>query len=393
MKISPTSANGIGRPDTNILVVNTGSTSVKLALYESTPGPALTIEAPAWSAEIAAADLGRDRVAGIELALRAAPISLVSIDLVGHRIVHGADRFVAPVVIDTEVESAIAEIAEFAPLHNQAGLDGIAAARRVVQPHVRHVAVFDTAFHQSMPAAAYAYGGPHAWLTQGYRRFGFHGISHEWAARRAAELLRRPLVELRLITCHLGGGCSITAVDRGRSVDTTMGFTPLDGLVMATRAGSVDPGLLMHLLRHGSTPDELETILQRDSGLLGLSGVSGDLRNVIAARDDGNERARLAVDVFVHRIASGVGAMMAALDRVDALVFTGGIGQHSAEVRSLVASRFAFIGAQINSDDNRHITGDVDVSAAGARVAILVVKSQEELAIGRAASELALALA
>ena len=393
MKISPTSATGIGRPDTNILVVNTGSTSVKLALYESIPGPTLTSEAPAWSAEIAAADLGRDRVAGIELTLRAAPISLVSIDLVGHRIVHGADRFVAPVVIDTEVEAAIAEIAEFAPLHNQAGLDGIAAARRVVQPHVRHVAVFDTAFHQSMPAAAYAYGGPHAWLAQGYRRFGFHGISHEWAAHRAAHLLRRSLRELRLITCHLGGGCSITAVDRGRSVDTTMGFTPLDGLVMATRAGSVDPGLLLHLLRHGSTPDELETILQRDSGLLGLSGVSGDLRDVIAARDAGDERARLAVDVFVHRIASGVGAMMAALDRVDALVFTGGIGQHSAEVRSLVASRFAFIGAQINSDDNRRVASDVDVSAAGASVAILVVKSREELAIARAAGALALALA
>ena len=393
MKISPTSATGIGRPDTNILVVNTGSTSVKLALYDSIPGPTLTIEAPAWSAEIAAADLGRDRVAGIELTLRAAPISLVSIDLVGHRIVHGADRFVAPVVIDTEVEAAIAEIAEFAPLHNQAGLDGIAAARRVVQPHVRHVAVFDTAFHQSMPAAAYAYGGPHAWLAQGYRRFGFHGISHEWAAHRAAHLLRRSLRELRLVTCHLGGGCSITAVDRGRSVDTTMGFTPLDGLVMATRAGSVDPGLLLHLLRQGSTPDELETILQRDSGLLGLSGVSGDLRDVIAARDAGDERARLAVDVFVHRIASGVGAMMAALDRVDALVFTGGIGQHSAEVRSLVASRFAFIGAQINSDDNRRVASDVDVSAAGASVAILVVKSQEELAIARAASALALPLA
>ena len=366
---------------------------MKLALYGSIPIPALTIDAPAWSTEIAAADLGRDRVGAMELALRAAPISLGSVDLVGHRIVHGADRFVAPVVIDAEVESAIAEIAEFAPLHNQAGLDGIAAARRVVQPHVRHVAVFDTAFHQSMPAAAYAYGGPHAWLEQGYRRYGFHGISHEWAAQRAAALLRRPLSELRLITCHLGGGCSITAVDRGRSVDTTMGFTPLDGLVMATRAGSVDPGLLLHLLRHGSTPDDLETTLQRDSGLFGLSGVSGDLRDVIAARDGGNDRARLAVEVFVHRIASGVGAMMAALDRVDALVFTGGIGQHSAEVRSRVVSRFAFIGAQINSDDNRHVTGDVDVSAAGAPVAVVVVKSREELAIGRAASALALALA
>jgi acetate kinase len=205
--------------------------------------------------------------------------------------------------------------------------------------------VFDTAFHHTMPSFATAYGGPSSWLERGLRRYGFHGISHERAAQQAALQLGQPVDGVRLVTCHLGGGCSITAVDRGRSVDTTMGFTPLDGLVMATRAGSVDPGLLVHLLRTGTSVDELDHLLEHASGLLGLSGVSADLRVVMAARDAGDEQARLAVDVFVHRVTTGVGAMIGALGRPDAIVFTGGIGEGSAEVRDRVAERFSWTGA------------------------------------------------
>ena len=365
-------------------MVNTGSTSVKMAVYSAAQTHSVSSDAR-WSATSTLAIRGEDRVAGIEQMLRDAPVALDSVGVVGHRIVHGADRFAGPVVIDDPVLGEIAALAKFAPLHNQIALDGIAAARRVVAGGVTHVAVFDTSFHRTMPTATVAYGGPHAWVAQGLRRYGFHGISHEWAAQRCAALIQRPLTDLRLVTCHLGGGCSITAVDGGRSVDTTMGFTPLDGVVMATRSGSVDPGLLIHLLRTGTTVDTLEEILERQSGLLGLSGVSADLRNVVTARDQGNEQARLAIDVFVHRVAAGVGSMVAALGGIDALVFTGGIGEHSGEIRSRVGERFRFLGARIDNDANIAVAGDTDVSAVDADVRVVVVASHEELAIARVA--------
>ena len=368
-------------------MVNTGSTSVKVAVY-ATPQMDAGPSDARWAATSTIASGGgggEDHAASIEQLLRSAPIPLNSVGAVGHRIVHGADRFNGPVLIDDAVLDEIAALAKRAPLHNQVGLDGIAAARRVVASNVPHVAVFDTAFHRTMPAATVAYGGPYTWVAQGLRRFGFHGISHEWAAQRCAALIQRPLTELRLVTCHLGGGCSIAAIDGGRSVDTTMGFTPLDGVVMATRSGSVDPGLLIHLLRTGTSVDNLEEILERQSGLLGLSGVSADLRDVVAARDQGNEQARLAIDVFVHRVAAGVGSMVAALGGIDALVFTGGIGEHSDEIRSRVTARFIFLGAQIDDEANRGAVGDTDVSAADADVRVVVVASHEELAIARAA--------
>ena len=203
------------------------------------------------------------------------------------------------------------------------------------------------------PTPPRAYGGPHQWLDDGLRRYGFHGLSHEHATTRSAALLGRAPGDVRLVSCHLGGGSSIAAVDRGRSVDTTMGFTPLDGLVMATRAGAVDPGLLLHLLRHGTSVDELDDVLERRSGVFGLSGVSADLRLVIAARDGGDERARLAVDVFVHRLVTGIGAMIGALGGLDAIVFTGGIGEHSAEVRARAVAAFAWMGAVVDEDRER----------------------------------------
>ncbi len=343
-----------------VLVLNTGSTSVKLALVASDGS---TPDGVLWRAGLSGADLGGQPTEGIARALRTAP-HLAEVEVVGHRVVHGADRFTGPVRIDAVSEAAIAALIPWAPTHQRAALDGLAAARQVVGPEVAQVAVFDTTFHHTLPAAAAAFGGPHEWLAQGWKRYGFHGISHDAASREAAALLGRPREDVRLVTCHLGGGCSLAAVDRGRSVDTTMGFTPLDGLVMASRSGTVDPGLLIHLMRQGTSVDELTDLLEKRSGLLGLSGVSADLREVIAARDGGNELAALAVDVFVHRIAAGVAAMAASLGVVDAVVFTGGIGQHSVEIRDRVMARLPFLGAD---------------------VAVLVVPAREELAIAAAA--------
>ena len=360
-----------------ILVVNVGSTSVKLATFGSEVGR------PSWQLS---ADLTRGadgRIQDLVDAIQDCP-TLPEVRGVGHRIVHGGARFSAPTLIDDEVETAIAEAAEFAPLHNRAGLDGVAAARRVVGEQVAHVAVFDTAFHRSIPPAAAIYGGPYEWFERGLRRYGFHGISHEDAAHGAAGLLGRPVDDLRLLTCHLGGGCSIAAVDRGRSVDTTMGLTPLDGLVMATRAGSVDPGLILHLLREGASVEALDDTLEHRSGLVGLSGVSSDLREVVRARDSGNERATLAIDAFVHRAASNVGAMAAALGSVDGLVFTGGIGEHSAEVRARVVERVAFLGVAVADEANAECRGDAVISPPGASVAVVVVVAREEAAIARA---------
>jgi acetate kinase len=306
---------------------------------------------------------------------------LAQITAAAHRVVHGGSRFTGPAVIDSDVEAAIAAAAEYAPLHNQAGLDGVHAARRVLSAGIPQVAVFDTAFHHTIPLATAAYGGPFEWLEAGLRRYGFHGISHRYAAGAAARLLGRPVDELRLVTCHLGGGCSITAVDRGRSIDTTMGLTPLDGLIMTTRSGSVDPALVLHLIRGGATVDEVESVLEHQSGLAGLSGTSGDLREVIAARDDGSARAALAMDAFVHRIASGVGAMIAALGGLDGLVFTGGISENSPELRASVCRRFAFAGVHLDDAQNSAARPDAVLSRDGSPVAAVVIGAQEDQVI------------
>jgi acetate kinase len=319
----------------------------------------------------------------MQRALDGAAADLDRVRAAGHRIVHGGARFTDPVVVDDDVIGDIEALADLAPLHNQAGIDGIRAARGKL-PDVPHVACFDTAFHATMPDAARAFGGPRQWLDDGLRRYGFHGLSHEHATIRAAELLDRPPEDLRLVTCHLGGGCSLAAIHHGRSVDTTMGFTPLDGLVMATRSGSVDPGLLLHLLRQGTALDELDRTLERESGLLGLSGVSADLREVISARDAGDDRARLAVEVFVYRLVAGIGAMAAGMGGLDAIVFTGGIGEGSAEIRARTAGACSWLGARVDDEANRVAADDADISARGARVRALVVKAREDLVIARA---------
>ena len=303
----------------------------------------------------------------------------------GHRVVHGGERFTASVLVDDEVIAVIRSSSHLAPLHNPANLAGIEAVR-AARPDLPQVAVFDTAFHQTMPPGAYRYAVPEEWYTRyGVRRYGFHGTSYRFVSERAAVLLGRPLSELRLVIAHLGNGCSVAAVRDGVSVDTTMGLTPLEGLVMGTRSGDVDPGVFGFLAdRAGLTIDELNDALYTASGLQGLSGVSNDMRTVQAAAAEGDERARLALEVFVHRLAKAIAAMVVGLGRLDALVFTAGIGENSAFVRGQVLARLGFLGiaedAEANARHGRDTRGRI--SPDGLAVA-MVVPTDEELMIAR----------
>jgi len=309
----------------------------------------------------------------------------------GHRVVHGGERFTASVLVDDEVIAAIRSSSHLAPLHNPANLAGIEAVR-AVRPDLPQVAVFDTAFHQTMPPSAFRYAVPEEWYTRyGVRRYGFHGTSYRFVTERAAALLGRPLTELRLVAAHLGNGCSVAAVSDGASVDTTMGLTPLEGLVMGTRSGDVDPGLFGYLAdRAGLTIDELNDALYTASGLQGVSGVSNDMRTVEAAAAEGNERARLALEVFVHRLAKAIAGMAVGVERLDALVFTGGIGENSAFVRSQVLARLGFLGltedAEANARNGRGTRGRISLDGP---VVAMVVPTDEELMIARDTARLA----
>jgi acetate kinase len=374
-----------GAAAVNSLALNAGSSSLKAALYDVEPGAALAAPVdPVWRGQVDW-DPG-DGGAAAEALLSDLP---AGVEVVGHRIVHGGQRFSEPTPITGAVKAAVGSLSASAPLHNAAALEGVAAAEALFGPAVPQVGVFDTAFHAGLPAAAHAYAGPRDWLARGLRRFGFHGINHEYAAHRAARLLERPLDDLRLITCHLGSGCSLTAVDGGRSVDTTMGFTPLEGVVMGTRSGSLDPGLLLHLLQEGASVKELNTTLNHRSGLRGLSGRSGDLRAVLAARDRGDDAARLAIDVYVHRLCFHLGAMLGALGGLDAVVFTAGVGEHAAEIRAAALRPFAFLGLELDQERNSLAPPDCDIAADSSAVRIPVIRAQEEWAIARAAGDLA----
>jgi acetate kinase len=303
----------------------------------------------------------------------------------GHRVVHGGERFTASVLVDDEVIAAIRSFSHLAPLHNPANLDGIEAIR-AARPDLPQVAVFDTAFHHTMPPAAFRYAVPEEWYTRyGVRRYGFHGTSHRFVSQRAADLLGRPPAELRLVTAHLGNGCSLAAVRDGVSVDTTMGLTPLEGLVMGTRSGDVDPGIFGYLAgQAGLTVDQLTDTLNTASGLAGLSGVSNDMRTVQAAAAGGNQRARLALEVFVHRLAKAAAGMVVGLERLDALVFTGGIGEHSAEIRGQVLARLAFLGLAEDPGANaRHGRDTGGRISPDGPVLAMVVPTDEELMIAR----------
>lgn len=310
--------------------------------------------------------------------------SLAAIDGVGHRIVHGGEEYQSSTRVDEAVKEAIARLCAIAPIHNPAGLAGIEAIEQALGPEIPQVAVFDTAFHAQMPLEAALYPVPYAWSEQGIRRYGFHGISHQYCAQRAADLLERDLADLNLITCHLGSGCSLAAVQGGRSINTTMGLTPLEGLMMGTRSGTVDPGLLLHRLRQGDdTVESLDRALNKESGLLGISGVSSDLRQVTRAAEDGNERAQLAIAMYIHRLQVGIGAMLASLGGLDALVFTAGVGENSDLIRAKACEAFGFLGLQLDPAKNAARPVDADIAAAGSSVRVLVIHTQEDWAIAQ----------
>lgn len=353
-----------------LLIVNAGSSSLKLRLLGSDDAVVADRELPA--------DGGRFD----EDAAAAALAAMTGADAAGHRVVHGGGRHDA-VVVDREVEAELRSLAELAPLHQAPALAGIALVRREL-PELPSVACFDTAFHASLPPAASTYAIPREWREEhGARRYGFHGLSHAYAARRAAALLGRAPERFRAVTCHLGAGASLAAVRGGASVDTTMGFTPLEGLVMATRSGTVDPGLLLWLQeRTDLSASAMTEALERRSGLLALAG-SGDIRDVLTAIGAGDVEARQALDVYVHRLRAGIAAMTAAMDGTDAVVFTGGVGEHSHEVREEAARGLGFLGVAVDPGRNRALRGDGDVSARSARVRTLVVAAREDLEIAR----------
>jgi acetate kinase len=307
------------------------------------------------------------------------------INVVGHRVVHGGREYSETVKVTTEVKAAIARLSALAPVHNPANLEGIEAIESILGTEVPQFAVFDTAFHSHLPDAAAIYPGPYAWVESGIRRYGFHGISHQYCAQRAAQLLQRDLQDLRLTICHLGNGCSLSAIERGNCIDTTMGFTPMDGLMMGSRSGSVDPGILIHLIRQeGYTADRLDRELNQESGLKGISGVSSDLRQVMAAIESGNPRAKLALDIYIHRLRSCIGSMLASLEGLDALVFTAGVGENSAAIRSLACQAFEFLGLKLDEQQNESHPVDRDIATADSKVRVLVIHTQEDWAIAQA---------
>jgi acetate kinase len=310
------------------------------------------------------------------------------IHAVGHRVVHGGERFKASVRIDDAVLQGIEACFEMAPLHNPPNVKGYRAARELLGDEVPQVAVFDTSFHQTMAPAAYLYGLPYLlYERHGIRRYGFHGTSHRYVSRRLAALLQRKPEEegLRLITCHLGNGCSVAAIRGGRSVDTSMGFTPLEGLVMGSRSGDVDPAILLHVMRKEELgPWEMNALLNKHSGLLGVSGISNDMRTLLEAEQEGNARARLAVDVFCHRLKKYIAAYVGVLGGVDGIAFAGGIGENASAVRSRALEGLEAVGLALDHRANDDARGkEVEISPRGARARAFVIPTNEEILIAR----------
>ncbi len=310
--------------------------------------------------------------------------SLDEIDAVGHRVVHGGEDFAQSVIIDEKVLKGIEDNVEIAPLHNPPNIMGIKACQRLL-PNVKQVAVFDTAFHQTMPAESYIYALPYEYYEKyKIRRFGFHGTSHKYITNRAAEMLGKDVNEVNLITCHLGNGSSICAVKNGKSIDTSMGFTPLEGLAMGTRCGDLDPAILPFLMeKENLSTDEINTLINKKSGVLGISGVSSDFRDIEAARDEGNKRAKLALDIFEKRVRGYIGSYMTELDHVDAIVFTAGVGENSIEMRESIVNGLKSLGIKIDPERNNVRGEDKLISADDSSIKIFVIPTNEELMIAR----------
>jgi acetate kinase len=401
-----------------VLVLNAGSSSQKCSLYEIddtgdlpevAPEPRWQADAD-WTHHQGTTDVKINTAHGVNLeeelnttqrsdvikyilqSLWSGKTQVLShaseIDIVGHRVVHGGSEFEKSTLVTPEVKDAIARMSVLAPLHNPANLEGIEVVEHIL-PDIPQVAVFDTAFHRHMPLPAIVYPGPYEWYEQQIYRYGFHGISHQYCSQRAAEILGKDLESLRLITCHLGNGCSLAAVQHGYSIETTMGFTPLEGLMMGSRSGSIDPGIILYVLQQKKlTIEQLDETLNKASGLKGIAG-AGDMRQVIRSMKEGNPRAKLAFDMFVHRLRYYIGAMLATLGGLDVLVFTGGIGENAAEVRKAACEAFPFLGLKLDAQRNEKSPADQVISAADSAIPVLIIHTQEDWAIARECWELA----
>jgi len=387
-----------------ILVLNCGSSSLKYQMMDmetksamakglveriGLPGAMLTHRPKGGEKEVIVADLP-DHTAAIKLVLQAVIdpnfgvlASLEEIDAIGHRVLHGGEKVSGSVLVNEEVKQAIEECFELGPLHNPANLAGIIACEQMMS-EIPQVAVFDTAFHQTMPPEAYIYGIPYE-LYEKYkiRRYGFHGTSHKYVSQRAAVVMDKPLEKLKLISCHLGNGSSLTAIKNGKSVENSMGFTPLEGLMMGTRSGDLDPAIVPFIMKKERiSGDAVNALLNKKSGVLGLSGVSSDFRDLQKAADEGNYRAQLALDVFVHDVKKYIGAYAAILDGVDGIIFTAGLGENSPLIRRSICDTLGCIGVSIDDEKNEAASGqEVDISKSGAKCKVMVIPTNEELMI------------
>jgi len=351
--------------DMKIFSLNSGSSSVKCALYDFSKFDG-NLLAPVWEQTLESPEMGLETVQK--------RLTGTSVGLIGHRIVHGGKKYTQSVKIDEKVKKEIRALGELAPLHNLADIRGIEAMEKLF-PKAPQCAVFDTAFHHTLSDAASTYPGPYAWKEQGIHRFGFHGISFQYCTDRAAAILKK--IPEKMVICHLGSGASLAAIAKGKSIDTTMGFTPLEGLMMDTRSGTVDPGILLHLMKT-KTAEELTRELYEQSGLLGLSGISSDMRDILKNQE--NLRAKLALDVYLHRLTSSIGAMVAALGGLDTLVFTAGIGENAPQIRAKVCQRLAFLGLKLHEPAT---SGDRLLSAPDSPVKILLIHTQETFQIAK----------
>lgn len=388
-----------------VLVVNCGSSSLKYQLFDMTDesvlakglverigidGSVLTHQPADKDKTIINADIKNHSIA-IKMVVDAlinpehgVITSMQEITAVGHRVVHGAEKFASSVLITPEVMQALEECIEMAPLHNPPNILGINACAELM-PGVAQVGVFDTAFHQTMPKKAYIYGLPYeAYEKHRVRRYGFHGTSHKFVSQSVAELMGKDVSELKIVTCHLGNGSSVAAVKNGQVIDTSMGFTPLEGLVMGTRCGDVDPAVLPFIMKkEGFSVEDIDNYINKKSGVLGISGVSSDFRDIEGAAEDGNERAQLALDIFAYRVRKYIGSYVAAMGGVDAIVFTAGLGENSISMREMIAEGLEFLGTKICKERNNVRGKSREISAEGSQVKVFIVPTNEELMIAR----------
>ena len=359
-----------------ILVVNGGSSSFKFSLFETPCSLGFNAE-PIWKKTVEFKNTGDDRKTAIKEALLEVP---PDIDLIGHRIVHGGNLFHKPTIITSDVKAAIQKLSRLAPLHNPINLEGIYIAESIF-PKAKQIGIFDTAFHATMPEVAWTYPGPWEWRDEGIRRYGFHGISHQYCTEKVQDLLKS--TPEKLISCHLGNGSSCAAVLNGKVIDTTMGFTPMEGLMMGTRSGTVDPGIIIYLQREKKyTAHEVDHCLNNESGLLGIGG-SFDMREIVARIKKADPRAKLAFDIYVYRLKQAIGALTASMDGLDTLCFTGGIGENSADTRQETTDGLNYFGIKIDHNKNLNVNQDAEISSSDSKIKVFVIHDREDWLIAK----------